>query len=36
MIGIRIYKDIPRGKLVVTFETSPRVVYKRSASIVLS
>jgi len=29
MISIRIYKDIPQGKLVVNFETSPRVVHER-------
>ena len=32
MISIRIYKDIPQGKLVVNFETSPRVVHKRNSS----
>jgi len=35
MISIRIYKDIPQGKLVVNFsydtiKASPIVVYKRS------
>jgi hypothetical protein len=27
---------MPKGKLVVTFETSPRVVHKRSSSVILS
>jgi len=33
---MRIYKDIPQGKLVVNFETLPRFVHKRSNSIILS
>jgi len=37
MISIRIYKDIPQGKLVVNFsydiiKASPIVVHKRSTS----
>ena len=36
MISIRIYKDIPQGKLVVNFRTSPRGVHKQSSSIILS
>jgi len=35
MITIRIYKDMPQGKLVVNSETPPRVVHKRSSSIIL-
>jgi len=35
MISIRIYKDIPQGKLVVNFRILLGGVYKRSNSIIL-
>jgi len=36
MISVGIYKDIPQGKLVVNFETSPGGMHKRNNSIILS
>ena len=33
---LRIYRDTPQGILLVNFRTSPRVVHKRSSSIILS